>query len=256
MLYHKENYPEVSEIVLCTVDSIKPHAVFTTLDEYGKTGMIHISEIAPGRIRNLREYVKEGKKVVCKVLGVNLERGHIDLSLRRVNEKQRRAKIEFIKQEQKAEKIVEFLSNRMKEEFNEFYSRIAKKIFAEYDSLHECFDDVVAGNVSLGKLGIEPKTADELDALIIQRLKPEEVEIKGYLTLTSYAPNGVEIIRETLSKACEDSSVSLHYIGAGRYNISVKAKEYKIAESVMKSATDKAISYLKSRSGIAEFTRA
>jgi len=68
MLLKKTGFPEDEELVLCTVTGINPHSVFCTLDEYGgRTGMIHISEVAPGRIRNIREYVTKGKKVVCKV---------------------------------------------------------------------------------------------------------------------------------------------------------------------------------------------
>ena len=104
----KKDYPEEADLVLCTVSKIYPHCVFVNIDDYsGKQGMIHISEVSPGRIRNIHDYVRMGKKVICKVLRVNLEKGHIDLSYRRVTESQRRNKVNELKQEQKAEKIVE-----------------------------------------------------------------------------------------------------------------------------------------------------
>ncbi len=106
MLLKREGFPEEDELVLCTVTNIFHHGVFVNVEEYGKGGMIHISEVSPGRIRNIRDFVREGKKVVCKVLRVNEEKGYIDLSLRRVNERQRKEKINEIKQEQKAEKII------------------------------------------------------------------------------------------------------------------------------------------------------
>ena len=84
MLLKKEGFPEEDELVMCTVTQVQFHSVFVTLDEYDKGGMIHISEVSPGRIRNIRDFVREGKKIVCKVLRVNEEKGHIDLSLRRV----------------------------------------------------------------------------------------------------------------------------------------------------------------------------
>ena len=63
------------------------------LDEFDKGGMIHISDVSPGRIRNIRDFVKEDKIVVCQVLRVSRERGYIDLSLRRVNDNQKRKKL-------------------------------------------------------------------------------------------------------------------------------------------------------------------
>ena len=68
MLYKKQGYPEEEELVLCTVTNVQHHSVFVNIDEYNLSGMIHISEVSPGRIRNIRDYVKEGKVIVCKVL--------------------------------------------------------------------------------------------------------------------------------------------------------------------------------------------
>ncbi len=43
MLYRREGLPEEDELVLCTVTAVQHHSVFAKLDEYAKTGMIHIS---------------------------------------------------------------------------------------------------------------------------------------------------------------------------------------------------------------------
>ena len=132
MFYRKEGNPENSEVVLCTVTKILPNAVFVRIDEYDKGGMIHISEIAPGRIRNLNDYVYVDKKIVCKVLRTDEQKGHIDLSLRRVNEGQRRDKVNQLKKEQKAEKIIEMLANSIKRKPEDLYKEITKNVFAEY----------------------------------------------------------------------------------------------------------------------------
>ena len=113
MLFKKQGFPEESELVLCTVTSVQYHSVIVDIEEYGRSGLIHISEVSPGRIRNIRDFVKEGKKVVCKVLRVKEEKGYIDLSLRRVNESEKRRKIESIKREQNAEKIVEIAALKL-----------------------------------------------------------------------------------------------------------------------------------------------
>ncbi|MEK6948847.1 MAG: S1 RNA-binding domain-containing protein, partial [Nanoarchaeota archaeon] len=60
MLLQKKGFPQEDELVLCTVTKVEFHSVFVTLDEYGKGGMIHISEVSPGRIRNIRDFVREG----------------------------------------------------------------------------------------------------------------------------------------------------------------------------------------------------
>ena len=113
MFYKKQGLPEIGEIVICTVKRVLPDSVFVELDEYDKEAMIHISEVAPGRIRNIRDFVKENKKVVCKILNINKEKGYVDLSLRRVNQAQKIHKNNEYKQEQKAEKILQYLSKKL-----------------------------------------------------------------------------------------------------------------------------------------------
>ncbi len=68
-------------LVLCTVKKIEKTNIFLDIDGYGEGSMV-LSEVAAGRIRNLREYVFPNKKIVCKIL--NIDKGHIELSLRRV----------------------------------------------------------------------------------------------------------------------------------------------------------------------------
>jgi len=256
MLLHKEDFPEEDELVLCTVNNIQYHSVFVRLDEYGKTGLIHISEISPGRIRNIRDYVTEDKKIVCKVLGVNKEKGHIDLSLRRVNENQKRNKISEIKQEQKAEKIVEFVAKSLNIELKELYKALIEKIFKKYSSLYPCFEEVSAGKVDLEALGIEKKVAKLLEEAIKQRIKEAEVEIGGNLKLSSYNSEGIESIKNSLKKAQEISkNVNIRYEGGGIYKLKVKAPDYKEAESILEKAKNAAIDNMKSEKGFGEFLR-
>ena len=84
-----ENFEE-GDLVLCTVDRIVGTVVFVKIKSKDKEieGSIVLSEIAPGRIRNLRDYVVPKKKIVCKILRIKGE--NIELSLRRVSQKERK----------------------------------------------------------------------------------------------------------------------------------------------------------------------
>src|SRR3989304_1706558 len=98
---------EVGDNLLCTVDRIVGTVVFVKM-HFGKEeteGSIVFSEVAPGRIRNIRDYVVPKKKIVCKVLRIS-NSGHIDLSLRRVSQKESKEVREKAKEEQSYEKIL------------------------------------------------------------------------------------------------------------------------------------------------------
>ena len=50
-----------------------------------RDGLVHISELAPQRVRTVDDVVKEGDQVKVKVIGVD-DRGKVKLSMKRVNQ--------------------------------------------------------------------------------------------------------------------------------------------------------------------------
>jgi translation initiation factor 2 alpha subunit (eIF-2alpha) len=112
---------EEGDIVLCTVDRIVGTVVFVKIDSEEKGGSIILSEIAPGRIRNLREYVIPKKRIVCKVLRVS--GGTISLSLRRVTQKEKKEALEIYNQERSYNNI---LRSVLKEKADETIEKITK----------------------------------------------------------------------------------------------------------------------------------
>lgn len=257
MFLEKKGFPEEDELVLCTVTDVQHHSIFARLDEYGKTGLIHISEVSPGRIRNIRDFVVEDKKIVCKVLRVNTERGHIDLSLRRVTEGQRKSKVNSIKQEQKAEKIIETVAKKLNLNAKDLYIKITANILEKYPSVYLFFEDVIKDEKILKETGASEEILKELEEAVKSRIKKAAVEIRGSLKLTSYDPNGVDIIKETLKKAEETDKekTKIGYEGGGKYKLVVNAPNYKEAERIMKNAVDAAIGHIEKKGGECSFAR-
>lgn len=257
MLLTKEGFPEEGELVLCTVTKIQPHSVFVDLDEYRRSALIHISEISPGRIRNIRDFVVEGKKVVCTVLRIERQKGYIDLSLRRVNENQKRNKLNEIKQEQLAEKIVEIAAKNADVPLTTLYKQLAEKLIKKYGALYPAFQDVSKGDDVLTKIGLDSKVAATLETSIRQRIKEPEVKIKGELKIITYAPNGLQIIKDALKKAedVDKKKISINYEGSGKYMLIVKSNNYKEAEKLMEKSAQSAISHVEQNKGEASFAR-
>lgn len=256
MVAKKAGFPQEDELVLCTVTAVQYSSVFCSLDEYGRTGMIHISEIAPGRIRNIREYVKEGKKIVCKVLRINLEKGHIDLSLRRVGENQRRQKLNQIKQEQLAAKIVEHAAKQHLKKADDVIAALEKALVPEFGGLFPAFEQAAQDQLDLSTY-IDKKLAADITAAIKQRIKPQEVIVDGDITLLSYAPQGIDRVKETLHKAKITSGKPvIRYKGAGTYHISLTANDYKTGEKLLKEAVDAVLDSAKTHKMQAHFVRA
>ena len=200
MFYKKKGLPEENSIVLCTVKKILFHSIFVDLDEYqNQDGMIHISEIAPGRIRNIRDYVAEEKKLVCLVLRVDIEKKQVDLSLRRVPMSLRNRKNEEYKQEAKSEKLLEYIGKELKTDLKGAYERIGIKLMDHFGLLQIAFNEIsVNGYDVIKELKFQKIEADVLVKIVQDKIKPLEINVDSILNIESFSENGVEDIKESL----------------------------------------------------------
>ena len=255
MLYRRNGFPVEDEIVLCKVTKIYPNSVFVSLLEYSRGGIIHISEVSPGRIRNLREFVSIDRQIICKVLRIDQEKGHIDLSIRRVNSHQRQEKLEGIKQELKSEALVKAMSVKLKKDFKKLYLEISKFIFKDYAYIHLAFKEVAENNLKLSDLGIDKPLAKEFEQAIIEKFTPEKIRISGEIELRSNAPDGVEQVKKLLHSVEEVSeTIEISYLGAGKYKLIIEDLDYKPAEKNLKEIK-KLLEKFSKKGAKAEFVR-
>lgn len=71
---------DIGTIVEGKVVKITNYGAFVELGD-GKSGLVHISEIADVYVKDVRDYLKEQETVRVKVLGLN-DRGKLDLSVK------------------------------------------------------------------------------------------------------------------------------------------------------------------------------
>ncbi len=232
-----KKFPDEEEIVICIVTKIFPTTIFCSLEEYGKEGVIPISEIAPGRIRNIRDYVKEGKRVVCKVLGVDEEKGHITLSLRRVTLKGRKEKLGEYEKEKNSQTILKIFFERTKVKIE---PEVIDDVNKKYSSLFDFFLKVLEDKDKLSELKLK-KGADELYILIKERIKPKKVNISLTLEFKTYLPDGIEKIKKILST----NKANLKYISAPYYKIEVEGEDAKNTEKALRAEVERIIKAFK-----------
>jgi translation initiation factor 2 subunit 1 len=107
---------------------------------------------------------------------VDPDRGHIDLSLKDVNEHQRREKIHEWKNEQKAAKWVGFAS----EATGVDRKVIEEAIYHEYGMLYSAFEDIVTtGGEAADKLKLDEPVRNSLISIAHENVKVSKVTITG-----------------------------------------------------------------------------
>ncbi|MAG07816.1 hypothetical protein CMI46_03305 [Candidatus Pacearchaeota archaeon] len=215
------------DIILCKVTNIVRTTVFVeTLD--GVKGSIVMSEIAPGRIRNLREYVVPKKIIACKIL--HIKDDYLFLSLRRVKQNERKDLMDQYKKETTFKTVLKKLCGG--ECANDIISKIKKD-----QSLTEFFEDARENPKILTKYFNKEQT--EKVEKIISEKEEKEKEIKKEFTLSCKQPNGICIIKDLLGK-----HKGINYLGNSKYVIKTKSKDLKkashnlqeILESIEKQA--------------------
>jgi len=240
----RPEWPVVGELVVATIRRIESYGAYVSLDEYQKEGLLHISEISSRWVRNIRNHVREGQKVVLQVLRLDQSRGHIDLSLRRVSKDERRKKIEDWKKTRKAETLLRSAASTLNLEESEIYEKVGSKLIERYDSLYAALEAAAKrGGEALTEVGVPKRIAKTLAEIAREKIVVRGVTIHGIFELTSMDPRGIEVIRGTLLETrkvaeANEAEVSLYALGAPKYRIEVTAEDYKKAEAALEKIVD------------------
>jgi translation initiation factor 2 subunit 1 len=260
MAERKPEWPEVGDLVIATIETVTDYGAYANLDEYNKRGLLHVSEISSSWIRNIRDFVREGQKVVLKVIRVNLEKGHIDLSLRRVT---RRAKIEKIrqwKQDRKAEALLRGVAEKAGLPNEEVYEKAGALLEEKY-GLYDGFEKLAKeGSAVLTELGVSENLAKAFAEVAEERIRVKMVKVKGTLEVRCMKPNGVKIIKDSFLNAkktekTKDTQVRFYVIAAPKYSVEVSAENYKRAEEVLQKVSQSVVSNVVKAGGQGTFRR-
>jgi translation initiation factor 2 subunit 1 len=256
MVRMKHKWPQEGDLIVATVHKVLNYGAFAKLEEYpGEEAFIHISEVSAGWVKNIRDYVRENQKIVARVLRVNPKKGHVDVSMKRIRQDQRTRKIQQWKIEQKAEKLLEFAAKSLGKDLDTAYEEVGYAMMEEFGDLYGAFEiSAEEGKDSLIERGMDEKWAVTITEVAQKNISPPEVQITGYIDLTSFAPDGVKIIRKALG-VINSEEISVQCVGAPRYRLIVTSSDYISAETLLKEAADQAIAAVLAAGGEGEFYR-
>lgn len=228
-----KEYPEEAEVLVGAVTKLIGTSVFIKLEDYDKEGVISFSEVAPGRIRNIRDYVKPGQRIICKVLRVNKEKKHIDLSLRRVSSREKKEVLAQHKREKDAGVLLGIVI-KDRDRAEELIQKIKEETSLAELMLQLQESEPEKAIIKLKKFGLTQDEASAFLKLIAEKVKQKFVSIKAELLVSSKAKDGIKKIKTMLSIP----DVDIKYISAPRYLITIKDKDYKEANKKLKEIED------------------
>jgi len=258
----RDEWPEIGDLVVTTAKKVVDYGAYVALDEYGeKEGLLHISEISTRWVRNIRDHVREGQKLVLLVLRINKEKGQIDLSLKRVGKSQQREKMEEFKKDRRARSLLAQCAKLLNMSEEVLYEKAGIPIAERYGSLYDGLEEAAKKGVStLMKLGIPNEIIDPLAEISKEKIKVRMFTIQGVINATCRDPKGVIIIREALltAKKLEKKKkvdVEIYTLGAPKYRIEVATDDPKRTENSLKEVVAEITSAIEKAGGSVSFTR-
>jgi translation initiation factor 2 subunit 1 len=264
MVKSRRKFPSEGEFVVAKVTEVQNQYVYVDLigyeglnsEEYAR-GMIHISEISSRWIKNIRNYVRIGQRIVLRVLRVDPSKGHVDLSLRRVNSAQRENKLKEWKYAVKYENLLQFLTETegINMTLDEAYESIGFPVLDYFDNYQETIESLKESGEEL--LDNVENVSDEVKKTLLkivdENVEISTVSIAGKVKLSFNSENGIDQIKESLLEAQKviDSKktrhITIHYIAAPFYRLEIVSKDYLDAEGILSDALEvieqKAIQY-------------
>jgi translation initiation factor 2 subunit 1 len=260
MAERKPGWPQVGDLVIATIENVTDYGAYAKLDEYGKRGLLHVSEISSSWIRNIRDFVRENQKMVLKVLRVDLEKNHIDLSLRRVTKRERIEKIKSWKKDRKADALMRGVAEKMGMLPEELYQKAGALIEEEYglyDGLEKVAKD---GFEALTKLGISEDLAKAFAQVAEERIRIKLVKVKGTIEVRCTKPNGVKCIQDAFNGAektekGKDADIKFYVIATPKYGVEVAADNWKRAEEVLDKVSEAVVTNITQQGGNGSFKR-
>ncbi|HYK92961.1 MAG TPA: translation initiation factor IF-2 subunit alpha [Thermoplasmata archaeon] len=251
--------PEEGELVVGTVTSIRNFGAFVTLDEYAnREAFIHLSEVATGWVKYIRDHIREGQKIVARVLRVDPAKSQVDLSLKRINDHQRREKVQSWKNEQRALRLLGLVAPQLKLSVEDAETQFADSLVEKYGSLFAAFEAASADPKKFQKDHGRASWVSAFGKIAQENLVPPHVTVHGTLEISDSAPDGVEHVRAALAaaEAVDPDAILVQYVGAPRYRVVVSGTQYKHAEELLKHATEAALAAIKQAGGQGNFVRA
>lgn len=203
---------EEGDLILCKVKEVSNTITSVELPS-GKQGTIVSSEIAPGRIKFMRQYVVPNKKIVCKILEIS--GNNIHLSLRRVNSKEKKEVMQTYKQEQ-ATKVA------FKQMLGDKLEKVKGKILKDFETLGKFIDAAKEDKRLIEKY--IPKTNQESITKLTEKKKKSQ-ELKQNIKIKCLEDDGVKKIKEIFD--LKDDNISITYISAGQFKLKLRVEDFK-----------------------------
>jgi translation initiation factor 2 subunit 1 len=253
--------PREGELVVCSITKVKENGAYSVLDEFpGREGFIFIGEVASGWVKNIRNHLRDGQRVVCKVLRTRKDGSSLELSLKAVSEERRRETLQAWKNEGRAAQLLRVLGEKIGWDEAEI-KHTQEEMIDAFGNLYGAFEDAALNEKALEEAGFEGDWIAKFNEIAVENIIPPFVEIRARFEISVIVEQGIEVIRKALCSAEEltdeeaDIKVECFYDGAPFYRIEIRAPDYQVGEATWDEVNNRVIGAVEDSGGSASSER-
>ncbi|KAJ2379369.1 hypothetical protein GGI05_006608, partial [Coemansia sp. RSA 2603] len=194
--FYEAEFPEIDDVVMVRIKSIKEMGAYVQLEEYGNIeGMIPVAELSRRRIRSVQSLIRVGRHEPVSVFRVDKSKGYIDLSKSRVNHDEAEAcRVKFEKSKH-VHLIITSLARKLETTPEELYKQFGWPLYKQYGHAYDAFKAAIADPEAVfGPFNLDPKTKEELVAIISHDLRPQRSKLRADIEVTCTEYQGIEAI--------------------------------------------------------------
>jgi len=240
----RQNIPRVGELVIASVAKISKFGAYCRLPEYNDLEVfLPIREVSSGWIKNIREHIHEGQKLVCSVTFYDKEKNTIDVSLKRVSPGNSKEKIRSYNLEKRLAALFTQALKTAKEQQNK--EALISTALSEFGSYTNLVQNATNNTKEYAKSEL-PKKLKESIIKVLESNKKQKRYLVAY-TATIYTYNtlsGASELRDLIS-SIKELGVDVKYIGAPKYRMLAEGDDYSKAEEKIKKVEELAKQKLK-----------
>ncbi|KAJ1945019.1 hypothetical protein GGF37_001907 [Kickxella alabastrina] len=198
--FYEADFPEIDDIVMVKITSIKEIGAYVQLEEYGNIeGMIPMAELSRRRIRSVQSLIRVGRHEAVSVCRVDKSKGYIDLSKSRVNREEAAACEEKYQKSKQVHLIMSNLAKKLDVDIEELYQKFAWPLYKKYGHAFDAFKAAILDPEAVfGEFKLEANVQEELMHLIARRLTPQRAKLRADIEVVCAEYQGIEAIRRAL----------------------------------------------------------
>lgn len=251
-------FPRRGELVVATVKKIVGHGAYLNIEDYNIDGYLPLNEVSTKWVRNIEDVIKEGQKIVVKVIRIDRSIKSVDVSYKDVSESEKSRILRIWKKNYRGLKIIQELEKHL-ERKRGIKIDLEEKLLPIIDRENTVYD-------ALEKIMLEPTL---LDNISLENIKEDileflskKIHLKKYvyeaiLGIQSIEKGGLFKIREGLEyidsnirRAVGRDNVEIKLIGSPRYRISTWSFKPETIKKKVLPTVQKTIEDLSKKKGI------